>query len=200
MSDEYGPFAAIIAIAAALVAVFGLLGFKAIGPMSRWSWLAGNPQTFIMTAAARAVAIGIIGICYITLNKTNYLNFAIAAIPFGIAAFAFIMWFERLRQLYTCRVPELTPDGSQAVDRNGKPKEFVVIIGSEATMNPNAAKQYKRHKRPGLCKFMSGYGVNEVNNPEAIWSKAELAGIASKMTLVHPSESCDPRYAARGLP
>jgi hypothetical protein len=58
------------------------------------------------------------------------------------------------------------------------------VIGSENNMKEQAAAAYHKFGAGSLCKFLSGYGQNEVNNAEAIWTKNTLAKISSKMTML----------------
>jgi len=63
-------------------------------------------------------------------------------------------------------------------------KKFqTVAIGSEINMKAAAAARYQQLSAVSLCKFLSGYGLNEVNSAEAIWTKETLAKVSSKMTL-----------------
>jgi hypothetical protein len=181
--DKYGPFATTIAIAAALVAVFSLLLLKAVGRVSQWTWLIHDSPPFMVTVGARAVAVALIGVSFIFIDKSNYAWFAGAAVLFGILAFSLIIWFDRLRKTYLCKVPILNADGSQATSFWGKPKFEQLVIGDESNMNPAAAAAYKRAGPVSLCQFMSGFGVNAVNNPAAIWTMATLAKISNRMTM-----------------
>lgn len=184
MSDNFGPFSIVLGIAAALAAVFTKLALEMVGKISRWTWLFGYQQSFVVATAARFIAVGLVGLIFITINKTNYVYYGGTAVVIGVIGAWLAMKFDHLRTLHTCSIPDLAPNGSQAVDEKGNPKSKAVVIGVEQTMHPDAAKQYVKHKRPGLCKFMSGYGVNSVNDPESIWSKAELADITQKLVTM----------------
>jgi hypothetical protein len=183
-TEDYGPFASIVAIAAALVAVFGLLLFKSIGPASRWSWLAGDGHGFMRTAAARAVTVALIGLTFITIDKYNYFWFSAGSLLFAILTFIFINWFDRVRMIHTCLIPNVAANGAAVTDARGRSIGRSIVIGTEATMRTAAKEIYDKLPAADLCKFLSGYGENEVNNPAGIWPRAELARIASKLTLL----------------
>jgi hypothetical protein len=80
-------------------------------------------------------------------------------------------------------VPVLNKNGSQARTLFGSPKYEQLVIGDDSNMNAAAAAAYKRAGPVSLCKFMSGYGKNAVNDPAAIWSMATLAKISNAMTM-----------------
>jgi len=182
--DTYGPFASLIAIAAALISAFGLLLFKAVGPARRWSWLAGDRHSFIRTAAVRAITVALIALTFITIDKDNYWLFAGGALGFGLMTFVLISWFDRVRLVHTCVVPDVAIDGTAVTDRRGRPIGQSIVIGTEDTMKPAAQKAYRKLAPISLCKFVSGYGNNQINNPAAIWDLAVLAKIAAKLTML----------------
>lgn len=184
---EYGPFASIIAMAAALVAVFALVLLKAVGRVSQWTWLIHDTPSFMVTAGARAVAIGLIGASYVLIDKSNYKWFAGGAVLFGIVCFFLVARFDRLRKTNLCKVPIVANDGTQAIDKGGKPQFEIVAIGGEGDMNTTAraALTRARQDRGGisLCNFMSGYGASKVNDPSAIWDMETLARVSNRMTI-----------------
>jgi hypothetical protein len=182
-TGKYGPFAEIITIAAALVAVFSLLLLKAVGKVSQWTWLIGDAPSFVVTAGARAVAIALIALSFIFIDKTNYGWFGVVAAAFAIVAALLIGRFNHLRMAHICKVPALNANGSQATTFFGSPKYEQLVIGDENNMTQAAAEAYKQARPVSLCKFMSGYGRNRVNDPEAIWSKVTLARISNAMTM-----------------
>ena len=55
--NQFGPFATVIAIAAALVAAFGWTLLNAVGRIPRWAALIHDTPTFLVTAGARALAL-----------------------------------------------------------------------------------------------------------------------------------------------
>jgi hypothetical protein len=71
-SGKYDPFATTIAIAAALFAVFSVLLMKAVGKVSQWTFLADDSPPFMVTAGARALAIALIALTFIFIDKSNY--------------------------------------------------------------------------------------------------------------------------------
>jgi hypothetical protein len=181
--DKYGPFATTIAIAAALVAVFSLLLLKSVGRVSQWTWLVHNSPSFMVTAGARAVAVALIAVSFILIDKSNYVWFAVAAVLFGIIAFFLIGWFDLLRKRHTCKVPILNASGSQATSFWGTPRFELLVIGDQSNMNATAAAAYKKAGPVSLCQFMSGFGSHAVNQPAAIWNMAILAKISNRMTM-----------------
>lgn len=182
-ASEYGPLAEVIAIAASLLAAFSLLLLRAVGRVAQWTWLIEETPPFLVTAGARAVAVALIAAAFILIDTTNFRWFIALAASFGVATFLLIGHFDRLRRTYTCKIPVLKEDGSQAIDKKGGPINKIVTIGSVGNMNPNAKEAYTKITGISLCKFMSGYGANEVNNPAAIWDQGLLAEIANKMTM-----------------
>lgn len=118
--SDYGPFASIITVAAALVSVFSLLLLKAVGRVTQWTWLAHDTPPFLVTAGARALAVALIAVTFLLINKNNYLLFVTAAVIFGVLMVVLISWFDRLRRVHIYKVPQVQADGSPAVDK-GKP-------------------------------------------------------------------------------
>jgi hypothetical protein len=86
----------------------------------------------------------------------------------------FIARFDRVRKAHICKVPLLDEDGHQKKGWFGSLKWQMVVIGSENDMKQQAAMRYQKFGAGSLCKFLGGYGQNEVNNPEAIWTKETL--------------------------
>jgi hypothetical protein len=182
-TGKYGPFAETIAIASALVAVFSGLLLQMIGKVSQWTWLIHDSPPFMVTAGARAVAVALIALSYNFINKSNYGWFAGAAVLFAVVAFVLIGRFDVLRKAHLCKVPLLNKNGSQARTLFRSPKYEQLVIGDESNMNAAAAAAYKQAGAVSLCKFMSGYGKNAVNDPAAIWSMTALAKISNAMTM-----------------
>lgn len=183
-TEVYGPFASIVTIAAALFAVFGLLLLKSVGPVSRWSWLAGDEHSFMRTTAAQAVTVALIVLTFIFINKDNYRWFAGGALVFAVLTFIFISWFDRVRMVHTCFVPDVAANGGAVTSSRGKPTGRSIVVGTEATMRATAKKVYRKLPAADLCKFVSGFGQNQVNNPETVWDRAELSKIAGKLTML----------------
>src|SRR2546428_7819501 len=140
-------------------------------------------SSFMVTAGARALAVALIALSFIFIDKTNYGWFAGGAVLFAIIMFVLIAWFDHLRKAHLCKVPLLNENGSQAKSFWGTPKFELLVIGDETNMNADAARAYKQVGAVSLCRFMSGYGRNAVNDPAAIWSMTTLAKISNKMTI-----------------
>lgn len=103
--SNYGPFANVVAIASALVATFSTLVLKMVGGVKRWTWLASSSPPFVVTAAARMLAVALMAVTYVTIDKSNYGWFGAAAILCGILGFVAIARFDRLRRLYVVQIP-----------------------------------------------------------------------------------------------
>lgn len=183
-SGEYCPFETTILIAAGLLTFSDKLVLMAVGKVSQWTFLTDDSPPFIITAGTRALTISLIVLTYIFIDKSNYIWFGGAIALFALLAIVFINKFRYVLKAHTCRIPLLRKDGSQKKGWFKPPKFKVVVIGSEGDMKQAAAEKYKELGAVSLCKFLSGYGQNEVNNPETIWTKGTLAKISSKMTLL----------------
>ena len=183
-TTDYGPFATVIAIAAALVAVFSLLVLKAVGRVVQWTWLIDDSPPFLVTAGARALAVALIALTYISINKGNYPAFVAAAVTFGILTFWFTGWFDRLRKVHILKVPKVNKDGTQAVDNKGNAVFDNLVIGIENDMNEVAKKARAKHDGLSLADFMSGYGAKNINNPGALWTRDQLAEVSNRMTMI----------------
>lgn len=184
----YGPFASVVAIASALVATFSVLLIKTLGRMNRWTWLAGDASPpFLVTAGARVLCIALMAAAYVTIDDSNYKWFLLPALIGGAGAFVLIASFDRLRKVHVLTIPLVSRDGNQLRDRRGRPTYEAIVIGSEAEMQPTAkaALDTARTTYGGvsLAEFMSGYGANQVNDPEAIWDRALLAKISNRLTI-----------------
>jgi hypothetical protein len=184
---QYGPFATVVAVAAALIATFSLTLLKMIGDAAKWTWMVQNTPPFLVTAGARAIAVGLIAATFLSIDKTNYGLFATAAVAFGLLMVVLLAAFDRDRRLHTYAVPDLNANGSVKKDAKGRPVEKMLVIGSEATLRPEAAKAFaaaRKAKGVSLTGFLGGYGHPRVNDPETAWTREELAGIANRMTLM----------------
>jgi hypothetical protein len=113
-TGKYGPFAETVTIAAALLAVFSLFLLKMVGRVSQWTWLVHDSPSFMVTAGARALAVALIALSFIFIDKTNYGGFAGGAVLFAIIMFVLIGWFDKFRKAHLCKVPLLNADGSPA--------------------------------------------------------------------------------------
>jgi hypothetical protein len=186
--SEYGPFASIIAIAAALVSVFSLLLLKAVGKVRQWTWLIHDTPPFLVTGGARSLAIALIAATFLTINKNNYLWFILATVIIASLMVVLIGWFDRLRRIHIYKVPYVRSDGAPAVDDKGRPLFKNIVIGNESDMNATAKRAFaearRKHGALSLTDFMSGFGAKETNNPEALWTRLQLAKISNRMTMV----------------
>jgi hypothetical protein len=86
--SKFGPFASVVAIVAALSAVFSLVLLRALGNINRWTWLTDDSPSFIVTAAARIAAIVSMALAFVAIGRGNSLWFAAAALV--LAALAFV--------------------------------------------------------------------------------------------------------------
>ena len=184
---KYGPFANIVALALALVATFSVLLLKMLGRVKQWTWLVSGTPPFLVTAAARMLAVALMAVTYVTINKANFLWFGGAAILAGISGFAAVFRFDHLRRLHIRPIPIVGADGRPMMDKKRRALEQNVVIGSEDDMRPEAkaALAEARKTKGGLSvlQFMSGYGAQRVNDPEALWDSAILVNISSKLTI-----------------
>jgi len=112
-NGKYGPFAETIAIVLALMAVFSMLLLKAVGKVSQWTFLAHDSPPFMVTAGARALAVALIALTFIFIDKNNYGWFGGAAAVCGVLMIVFISRFDHIRKAHICKVPQLNEDGSQ---------------------------------------------------------------------------------------
>ncbi len=185
--SQYGPFANVVALASALVATFSMLLLKMLGTVKRWTWLVGGSPPFVITAAARMLAVALMAVTYVTISKSNYGWFAAAAVLCGVSGFVAIARFDGLRRLHVVQVPMVGADGKVLVDRKKSPLQENVVIGLESDMRDDAkvALAERRKTVGGLSvrQFMSGYGANKVNDPEALWDSALLAKTSSSLTI-----------------
>jgi hypothetical protein len=187
--SQYGPFANVVALAAALVAVFGVLLLKMLGRLKQWAWLTADSPPFLVAAGARVLAVALMAITYITINASNYGWFGFATVVVGLLSILSLTRFDRLRRLHVAPVPLVAANGAPLHDSRGAPVFKNVVIGSEEQLRPEAAAALTAARERGgvsLPTFMSGYG-SPVNDPEAIWDRGTLTSIASKLTasLIH---------------
>lgn len=188
-ASQYGPFAAVIAIAAALVASFSLLLLKSIGRLARWTWLIDNSPPFLVTAGSRALAVVLIALVFVLINHNNYLVFIGAALIFGVLAFIFIGWFDYLRKVHIIRIAIVGKNGAQAVDGKGDPLFQNIVIGTEQDMRPETATVLAdaRKNAPALSltDFLAGIAPGgKTNNPETLWTRQYLAAVSNKLTMI----------------
>jgi hypothetical protein len=183
---NYGPFATLVTVAAALVATFSVFVLKAVGKVKRWSALTAGSPPFLVKTAARGLSVALIALTYVLIDASNYLWFGGAAIICGVLLFVAVVRFERLRQRHVVQVPLVAADGTPRRDWLRRPQVQNVVVGAEADLRPEAKQALAdaRAKRGGLSvrQFMSGYGAQTVNDPEALWDGTMLANIRSSLT------------------
>jgi hypothetical protein len=157
-----------------------------LGRVKKWTWLMSGTPSFLVTAAARMLAVALIAVTYVIIDKSTYLWFGGAAILAGILGFAAVVRFDRLRKLHIATVPLVGPDGKPITDKKHRALEQNVVIGLENDLRPEAkaALAEARKSKGGLSvrQFMSGYGAQRVNDPEALWDTALLVDINSRLT------------------
>ncbi len=178
--SQYGPFATTAAIAAALVAIFSMLLLKMFGRTSKWTWLTGQDAPFMVTAGARAAAIGAIGLTFLTISKSNYVWFAAGAVVCGVLTLILIAQLESLRRIHVREIPIVGAKGKKTGSRQ-------VVIGTEEDMTPEAKKDYaKARKAEGglsLIEFLAGYGATKMYDPESAWTATILSKVHSRLIL-----------------
>ncbi|MGA9313526.1 MAG: hypothetical protein WBV77_02735, partial [Solirubrobacteraceae bacterium] len=62
------------------MATFSMLLLKMLGTVKRWTWLVGGSPPFVITAAARMLAVALMAVTYVTIGKSNYGWFGAAAV------------------------------------------------------------------------------------------------------------------------
>ena len=182
--SDYGPFATIIAMAAALAVSFGFLLTKAVGRLADWIWLSGDPPTALLRIAAKAPAIALIAWTYRTLDANNADAFLLSAVVLGILTAGLAIYLQRLIHVHVENVPVTGPCGQQAVDANGNPMFRPIFIGTEAEMLTDPRRAFRGAKGQdsslSVVQFISGYGTPPYN-PQAVWSRSTLAAVRTRL-------------------
>ena len=182
---QYGPFAATIAVAAALAASFSLLLVKSVGRLTDWAWLGGGAPPVLLSTAAKSPAFALIVLTFITITRDNYLVFVVLSGLSGILVAYLAIRLQHHRVVHVVSVPETASDGSHKQDADGKPVYRSVVIGTEADMLPHAAGAYAAARANDasltLPRFMSGYATP--NDPAAIWSPQTLATVRDHLCM-----------------
>jgi hypothetical protein len=185
--SQYGPFANVVALASALIATFSMLLLKMLGSVKRWTWLASGAPPFLVTAAARMFAVALMAVTYVTISKSNYGWFATAAVLCGVLGFVAVARFDRLRERHVVPIAMVGADGKPLLDRRKQVVQQNVVIGLESDLRDDVkvALADARKKKAGLSvrQFMSGFGPQRVNDPEALWDPALLADTRSSLTI-----------------
>jgi hypothetical protein len=184
--DRFGPFANVVVLGTALVATFSLLITRLIGGIKRWTWLAGNAPSHLVSAGPRVLAVALMAATYVTIDRSNYRWFGLAAVVSGLLGFLTVIRFDRLRRHHVVVIPLVGPTGAQLRDKRGEPLVENVVIGSERDLRPEAAAALatarQRFGGVSLRQFMSGYGAQSLNDPEALWDRELLATLAARLT------------------
>lgn len=185
---EYGPFANVVGLATALVALFSLLLVKALGRLNKWTWLIDDSPSFLVKGGAQMVAVTLMALSYITINTSNYRWFGIVALVFGIMGLMAVGRFDYLRRVNILKIPRVATDGQHLRDTRGRLQFHSVVIGSETELRASAKTDFeaalKLHPGLSLKQFMSGYGTRKVNDPEALWSPELLAKKSNRLTML----------------
>jgi hypothetical protein len=183
---QFGPFANVVGLACALVATFSILLLNMLGALRKWTWLTTDSPPFLVTAGARMLAVAIMALTYVAIDESNYLWFGVGALVCGALGFLAVARFDRLRKVHVLSVPLVDKSGGPLVDRRGKPQNRSVVIGREQDMNETAKGHYESARRErglSLAQFMSGYGSQKLNDPEALWDRTLLAQVSNRLTL-----------------
>src|SRR5438309_4180694 len=171
--EKYGPFIDVVAVASALAATFSLFLVKSFGSLKRWTWLTSGAPSFLVSAAPRAVAVTLMAFTYVIIRKENLKWFAGAAVICGLLAFVAIAIFDRQRERHVAVIPQVAPDSTPLVDHKNDPVVHHVVVGSEATLRKDAKTAFDKARKqsPGLSlmQFMSGFGPQHLNDPNALW-------------------------------
>lgn len=182
--QDFGPFAAVVGLALALVATFAYLVPRIVGRIQDWAWLADNPPTFLSLVPARMGAVVVMAIAYLTINQRNYWIFAGLAAVCALLGVLSVFRFDRERRVHVASITEVGPDGQALRGRDGAPQLRRVVVGTEAQLRPEVAEHLRdaRRRRGGLSaiNFMAGYG-NPVNTPANLWDETLLASIGSRL-------------------
>jgi hypothetical protein len=105
-----------LVIAAVLVTIFSTLLMKAVGKVSQWTFLADDSPAFMVTAGARALAIALIVLAFIFIDKSNYGWFGGAAAICAFLMIVLIGWFDHVRKAHICKVPLLNEEAARKRD------------------------------------------------------------------------------------
>lgn len=182
---DFGPFANIMALVAALVAVAGALVVRSLGPLGRWSKLVDGTPTFVIAAGPRVITIALIAGTYLWGQQLGGEVFVVLAVVAAIFTFATLRRFDRLRRLNVVEIPVVGSSGEQARDDKGDPQTRLVIIGPWDKLTEEAASNYAEARRQtvglSLVEFMSGYGTSP-NNPESLWPREVLVQAQMSIT------------------
>jgi hypothetical protein len=186
--DRFGPFAVVVGVAFAIVAVVTAFIPRVLGRVDKWTYLTSDSPTFLVRGGAQIAAVAAIGVTFVFVDKNNYRWFLIAVLVVGVLGFIFVSRFDRQRKIHVVQIPLVGADGKQLTDARGQLQSKNVVIGEENNMRPTAQEALKdaRKVRPVLSVvgFMGGYGDNEVNEPLNLWEPGVLATISNRLTTL----------------
>lgn len=183
-ASQFGPFANVVAIGSAIVAVFSVFVLKMVGRVNRWTWLIEDTPPFLVKAGPRAVAVAVMGAAYVLIDPSNYGWFLGLGILSGLLAFRSVKSFDKLRRRHVLEVPLVADSGEPVTNRQGKTLHRKIVIGLRESMNETAARHFEEaQKKHGvsMVEFMSGYGSGQLYDPGALWERDHLADIAHKL-------------------
>jgi hypothetical protein len=185
---QFGPFAVVVGIAFALVAVFTAFVPRMIGSVDKWSHLTSDSPTFLVRGGAQIVSIAAIGVTFVFVNKHNYRWFLIAVIAVGLFGLGCVILFDRLRKIHVVQIPLVGSDGRPLIGAKGQALSKNVVIGNEDQMLKAAKEALEKARATrsvlSVVEFMSGYGGKEVNSPDNLWDRRLLAKISNRLTML----------------
>jgi hypothetical protein len=133
------------------------------------------------------LSVALMAVTYVTISKTNYGWFAAAAVLCGVLGFIAIVRFDCLRERHVVQISMVAADGKPLLDRRKRVVQQSVVIGLESDLREDARAAFveARKKKAGLSvrQFMSGFGPQRLNDPEALWDSALLANTRSSLTM-----------------
>jgi hypothetical protein len=186
--DQFGPFAIVVGVAFALVAVFTALVPRMLGNLEKWTYLTSDSPTFLVRGGAQIAAVAAIGVTYVFIDKSNYRWFLWLVLVMGAIGLACVIRFDRLRKIHVVQIPLVGNDGQQLTGPKGEQRWKNVVIGDEDQMLPAAAEALKQARTAepvlSVVDFMSGFGVSRVNQPENLWERRVLAKISNRLTTL----------------
>ncbi len=184
--DRFGPFAVVVGIGFAIVAIVTAFIPRMLGKIDRWTYLTSDSPTFLVKGGAQIGAVAAIGVTYVFVDKHTYRWFLLAVLLVGVLGVYFVVRFDRLRKIHVIQIPLVGPDGKQLTDAKGKAVSKNVVIGEESSMLDIAKKALAaarvRRDVLSLTDFMAGYGGKEVNQPDNLWDRRLLATISNQLT------------------
>ena len=149
--------------------------------------LTSGAPPFLVTAASRMLAVALMAVTYVTISKSNYAWFGAGAILCGALGFIAVARFDYLRERYVVQVPVIGMDGNPLLDGRKRVVQQNLVVRLEAELREDVKAKLAdaRKEKAGLSvrQFMSGFGPQRVNDPEALWDSALLANTRNAMTI-----------------